>query len=89
MDHLPSDLRTSWPELAYTQFSASNLSLLEGVLRILEFLELNIQHKQQVKNALSSMRVVVDTIATVEDQTNRVLHFLKNGDTLKEEEAVT
>jgi hypothetical protein len=89
MEHLPLELRTSWPELAYTQFSANNRSLLEGVLRILEYPELNIQHKQQVIKALSSMKVVVDTIATVEDHTNRVLLSLKNGDTQGQEETAT
>jgi len=85
MEHLPSELRIRWPELAYTQFSGDNRSLLDGALSLLAHPELKIQHKQLVRKALSSMRVVVDTIATVEDQTNRVLLSLKNGDTQKVE----
>ena len=80
MEHLPAELKTVWPEIAYTQFSADNRSALEGVLKLLDHPKLNIQHKQQVRKALSSMKVVVDTIARVEDQTNRVLHSLKNGE---------
>jgi hypothetical protein len=79
MEHLPAELKTSWPELAYTQFSADNRSLLEDALNLLEHPELNIEHKPQVKKALSSMKVVVDTIARVEDQTNNMLLSLKNG----------
>jgi hypothetical protein len=78
MEHLPAELKTSWPELAYTQFSANNRSLLEDALNLLEHPELNIEHKPQVKKALSSMKVVVDTIARVEDQTNNMLLSLKN-----------
>jgi hypothetical protein len=81
MEHLPAELKTSWPELAYTQFSASNRSSLEDALTLLEHPELNIEHKPQVKKALSSMKVVVDTIARVEDQTNNMLLSLKNGTT--------
>jgi len=83
MEHLPAELKTSWPELAYTQFSANNRSSLEQALNLLEHPELNIEHKLKVKKALSSMKVVVDTIARVEDQTNNMLLSLKNGTTLK------
>jgi hypothetical protein len=80
MEHLPAELKNIWPKIAYTQFSAENRSALEGVLNLLDHPKLNIQHKQQVRKALSSMKVVVDTIARVEDQTNRVLYSLKNGE---------
>lgn len=89
MEHLPAELKTIWPEIAYTQFSAENRSSLEGVLSLLDHPGLNIQHKQQIRKALSSMKVVVDTIARVEDQTNRVLHSLKNGDSDHQEPATT
>lgn len=88
MDHLPAELKSSWPEIAYTQFSADNRASLQSVLGLLDHPGLNIQHKQQVRKALSSMKVVVDTIARVEDQTNRVLYSLKNGGTDQREEAV-
>jgi hypothetical protein len=81
MEHLPAELKTIWPELAYTQFSANNRSSLEDALNLLEHPELNIEHKPQLKKALSSMKVVVDTIARVEDQTNNMLLSLKNGTT--------
>jgi hypothetical protein len=89
MGHLPAELKTSWPEIAYTQFSADNRSSLDGALSLLEHPKLNIQHKQQVRKALSSMKVVVDTIARVEEQTNRILLSLKNGDTQNQEETAT
>jgi hypothetical protein len=81
IEHLPTELRSSWPKLAYTQFSSNNRSSLEEALNLLEHPELNIRHKPQVKKALSSMKVVVDTIARVEDQTNNMLLSLKNGTT--------
>ena len=80
MEHLPTELKTSWPELAYTHFSANNRSSLEGAVSLLEHPQLNIRHKPQVRKALSAMKVVVDTIAKVEDQTNSMLLALKNGD---------
>jgi hypothetical protein len=82
MEHLPAELKTGWPELAYTKFTANNRSSLEKALNLLEHPGLNIEHKLQVKEALRSMKVVVDTIAMVEDQTNNMLLSLKNGATL-------
>jgi hypothetical protein len=85
MDHLPAELKTLWPEIAYTQFSAQNRASLERVLGLLDHPALNIQYKQQVRKALSSMKVVVDTIAGLEDRTNRVLYSLRNGDATRQE----
>jgi hypothetical protein len=80
IEHLPEELKTSWPEIAYTQLSANNRGSLDGALNLLDHPELKIQHKPQLRKALSSLKVVAETIATVEDQTNRVLMSLKNGD---------
>ncbi len=80
MEHLPTELKISWPDLAYTHFSANNRSSLEGAVSLLEHPKLNIHHKQQVRKVLSSMKVVVDTIARVEDQTNSMLLALKKGE---------
>lgn len=89
MDHIPAELMTRWRELVYTQFSADNRPLLQDVLSLLGHTELKIQHKQQIRKALSSMKVVVDTIAAVEDQMNKVLLSLKNGDAQNEKETIT
>lgn len=89
MEHLPSELRAGWPELAYTRFSVDNRYLLDEALSLLEHPGLSMQHKQKVAKVLKSMKVVVDTIATVEDQTNRVLLALKNGEPLTREETLS
>lgn len=81
MEHLPEELKTVWPEVAYTQFSAENRTSLAAVLSLLDHPGVTLQHKAQVRKALHSMKVVADTIARVEDQTNRVLSSLKNGET--------
>jgi len=81
MEHLPEELKTVWPEVAYTQFSAENRTSLAAVLSLLDHPRVTLQHKAQVRKALHSMKVVADTIARVEDQTNRVISSLKNGET--------
>jgi hypothetical protein len=79
MEHLPEDLRTLWPKIAYSQFSAGNLDLLDETLQLLEHRELRIRHRQQLKKALNSLKILVETIASIEAQANRMLSSLKNG----------
>lgn len=76
--HLPEDLRTTWPKLAYTQFSADNSTVLEELLTLLEHPVLNIRQKHQMKKALSSLKVLLRTISGIEEQANRVIYSLKN-----------
>ena len=78
--HLPGDLRMMWPKLAYTQFSADNSVVLEEILTLLEHPVLSIRQKHQMKKALSSLRVLLRTISGIEEQANRVIYSLKNGE---------
>ena len=78
--HLPADLRMMWPKLAYTQFSADNSIVLEEILTLLEHPVLSIRQKHQMKKALSSLRVLLRTISGIEEQANRVIYSLKNGE---------
>jgi len=82
--HLPEDLRSKWPELAYTQFSANNLFLLEDVIQLLEHPALEVLHKQQLKKLLVSLKALADIIAIIEERTNRMLVSLKSGDQWEE-----
>lgn len=78
--HLPEYLRMMWPKLAYTQFSAENSIVLEELLTLLEHPVLSIRQKHQMKRALSSLRVLLRTISGIEEQANRVINSLKNGE---------
>jgi hypothetical protein len=78
--HLPEDLRVMWPKLAYTQLSASNSIVLEEILTLLEHPVLSIRQKHQMRRALSSLKVLLRTISGVEEQANRVICSLKNGE---------
>jgi hypothetical protein len=78
--HLPEDLRLMWPKLAYTQFSADNSMALEEILTLLEHPVLSIRQKHQMKKALSSLKVLLRTISGIEEQANRVIYSLRNGE---------
>jgi hypothetical protein len=78
--HLPEDLRVMWPKLAYTQFSVENSSVLEEILTLLEHPVLSVRQKYQVKRALSSLKVLFQTISGIEEQANRMISSLKNGE---------
>lgn len=80
MDHLPEDLRVKWPKLAYTEFSARNLFLLQDVLRLLEHPALNIRHKEQLRKLLTSLKALADITSEIEDRMNLMLLSLKSGD---------
>ena len=81
--HLPEYLRMMWPKLAYTHFSAENSIVLEELLTLLEHPVLSIRQKHQMKKALSSLRVLLRTISGIEEQANRVINSLKNGDQIE------
>jgi hypothetical protein len=78
--HLPEDLRAMWPRLAYTHFSVENSSVLEEILTLLEHPILSVSQKYQVKRALSSLKVLYQTISGIEEQANRMISSLKNGE---------
>jgi hypothetical protein len=81
--HLPESLRMMWPKLAYTHFSAENSIVLEELLTLLEHPVLSIRQKHQMKKALSSLKVLLRTISGIEEQANRVINSLKNGDQIE------
>jgi hypothetical protein len=81
--HLPEYLRMMWPKLAYTHFSAENSIVLEELLTLLEHPVLSIRQKHQMKKALSSLKVLLRTISGIEEQANRVINSLKNGDQIE------
>ena len=79
VQHLPQDLKLKWSELAYTDFSAKEVSKLAEILQLLEHPALDIPHKQQTKKVLSSLKALVEMIPEVEERANRIIDSLKNG----------
>jgi hypothetical protein len=79
VEHLPHDLRSIWPKLAYVDFTVDKLTVLDQILRFLDHPELNIPHKQQTKKVLTSLKALVEMIPEVEEKTNRIILSLKNG----------
>jgi hypothetical protein len=82
MDHLPSDLLTTWPKLAYVDFKADNIQILEEIIYFLNHPALEIPHQQQTKKILTSLRALVEMIPELEERTNRIIYSLKNGSSL-------
>jgi hypothetical protein len=83
MDHLPPDLRTAWPKLAYVDFKADNIQILEEILYFLNHPSLEIPHQQQTIKILTSLRALVEMIPELEERTNRIIYSLKNGSSLE------
>jgi hypothetical protein len=79
VDNLPDDLKSSWKQIAYTQFSAERLDLLDDILLFLEHPALEIPHKQQTKKILTSLKALVDIIPEMEERANRMILSLKEG----------
>ena len=79
MGHLPDDLRTIWPKLAYVDFTVDKLMTLEQILEFLDHPDLKIPHKQQTKKILTSLKALVEMIPEVEERTNRIILSLRNG----------
>ena len=79
VENLPDDLKSSWKQIAYTQFSAERLDLLDDILIFLEHPALEIPHKQQTKKVLTSLKALVDIIPEMEKRTNRMILSLKEG----------
>jgi hypothetical protein len=79
VEHLPDDLRTIWPKLAYVDFTVDKLTTLEQILKFLDHPELKMPHKHQTKKILTSLKALAEMIPEVEERTNRIILSLKNG----------
>lgn len=79
IEHLPEDIRSIWPKLAYVDFTVDKLMTLDQIIEFLEHPELQIPHKQQTRKILTSLRALVEMIPEVEERTNRMILSLKNG----------
>jgi len=79
VQHLPDDLKSIWPKLAYVDFTVDKLTVLDQILRFLDHPELKIPHQLQTKKVLTSLRALVEMIPEVEEKTNRIILSLKNG----------
>jgi hypothetical protein len=77
--HLPEDLRTRWPKLAYVDFTVDKLVVLEEILDFLEHPQLIMPHKQQTKKILTSLKALAEMIPEVEERANRIIFSLKSG----------
>jgi hypothetical protein len=79
VSHIPEELKMQWLRLAYTEFSADKLSILDEILQFLEHPDLVIPHKQQSKKVLTSLKALVEILPEVEERANRIMASLKNG----------
>jgi hypothetical protein len=79
MTHLPRDLRESWQRLAYVDFTADKVTIVDEILQLLDHPALNIPHKLQTKKVLTSLRVLSAMMPDVEERANRMICSLKNG----------
>jgi hypothetical protein len=77
MSHLPEDLRELWPRVAYTRFSVGNMASLDEAVSLLSRPDLCFGQKQQVKRLLVSLKVLVEIIGQLEEQSNRIISTLK------------
>jgi hypothetical protein len=83
MDHLPADLRATWPKLAYVDFKADNIGVLDEILFLLNHPSLQIPHQQQTIKILTSLGALVEMIPELEERTNRIIYSLKNGSSME------
>lgn len=79
MSHLPEELRSKWPKLAYTSFTAERAAQLREILNLLDHPALDMPHKHQSKRIISSLQVLVEMIPDVEQRINRTIYALQNG----------
>ena len=84
MTHIPEEIRHSWQKLAYTKFSANNISMLDDVMSLLDHPAFNVRHKLQLKKMLSSLKALVDIIFKLEERTNHIIFALKSGEQLED-----
>ncbi len=79
IEHLPDDLRSIWPKLAYVDFTVDKMTILDQILKFLDHPELKIPHKQQTKKVLTSLKALAEMIPEVEERTNRIILSLRDG----------
>lgn len=79
MTHLPRDLREPWQRLAYADFTADKVSVVDEILQLLDHPALDIPHKLQSKKVLTSLRVLSAMMPDVEERANRMICSLRNG----------
>lgn len=84
--HLPEDLRTTWPKLAYVDFTADKVRVLDEVLSLLNHPELDIPHRWHTRKILTALKGLVEIMPEVEERTNRVISSLRNGCPLDDSE---
>jgi hypothetical protein len=83
VEHLPPDLRSAWPRLAYVDFRAENMSILEEIIHFLDHPSLEMPHRQQTKKILTSLKALVEMIPELEERANRIIFSLKNGSSME------
>jgi len=81
MQHLPADLKAMWSKLAYIDFTADKLPILEEIVQLLDHPALDIPHKLQTRKIITSLKALVEMIPEVEERANRIIYSLKNGGT--------
>lgn len=81
MEHLPEDLKTLWPTIAYVDFNVDKMTVLDDILRLLEHPNLKIPHKYQSRRILTALKALAEIIPEIEKRANRIMFSLKNGNT--------
>jgi hypothetical protein len=81
VSHLPRDLCSAWPRLAYMDFSVQNSEILAEVIELLDHPALDLPHKHQTKKVLTSLKMLVEAMSEIEERANRMILSLRNGDT--------
>ncbi len=80
VSHLPEELKVEWSRLAYTDFSADKIGVLDDILQLLEHPQLIIPHKLQTKKVLLSLKALVEILPEVEERANRIMAGLRSGE---------
>lgn len=82
VSHLPGDLKAMWRRLAYTDFTADKMDLLEEIIAFLDHPALDIPHRYQSRKILTSLKALAEMIPELEERANRIILSLKNGSSL-------
>lgn len=85
IDRLPKDLRNEWARLAYVDFSADKVGVLDEILQFLQHPDLDMPHRHQTRKVLTSLKALVEVIPQVEERANRIIYSLKNGNSMSTE----
>lgn len=83
MVHLPEDLRRKWLHVAYTEYTTTNLDILDEVLQFMEHPALPLGHKLQLQKLLTPLVALVQVISRLQNQANRMLLSLRSGEQLE------